>query len=132
MEDRLITASEVCLIARCSRATLYRRMKNSYFPKPVKVSAVLATTSARGPQTVNAWRHKDVMRWLIDGNDPAWVKQRAKEIETDMRLGGVCPDHRSELNQPQAKQKTLKVLSVVLTSIILLAVAWILLRSYND
>lgn len=77
----LITIDEVCLIAKCSRPTLYRRIKKNphgkLFPKPKKVHAI----SDLGPRTVNRWVYSEVMGWLLQGNDPKWMKHPVREVE---------------------------------------------------
>jgi len=85
MQKRLLSLEEVCHLAQCSRATLYRRMKNNSFPKPTKVTSTFPTVSMRGPQSVNAWKDSEVMDWLLAGNDSLWLEERAKDIERVMR-----------------------------------------------
>tara|TARA_R110000796_G_scaffold77088_2_gene172109 strand:+ start:950 stop:1294 length:345 start_codon:yes stop_codon:yes gene_type:complete len=77
----LTTIEDVCRVAKCSRTTLYRRLKKNphgkLFPKPKKVPA----TSNFGPRTVNRWDYSEVMSWLLQGNDPKWAKQPVKTVE---------------------------------------------------
>ena len=85
MKD-LITIDEVCAIAKVSKPTVYRRVKQGTFPKPKKV----ATTAARGPKKVNRWERGEVMGWLLKGNDPNWMKQPVKDIKAACaKLEGV-------------------------------------------
>lgn len=73
----LISIDEVARIAKVSRQTIYRRVKQNKFPKPVQVQR----TKARGPRTVNMWKKSEVMGWLMKGNDPAWLKQPVRDIQ---------------------------------------------------
>ena len=70
----LITVEEACRTAKFSKATLYRRIKKNpdgnLFPKPKKIPA----TSHLGPRTINRWDYTEVMKWLLQGNDPKWTK----------------------------------------------------------
>jgi predicted DNA-binding transcriptional regulator AlpA len=76
MKD-LLTLDEVAEIANVSKPTIYRRLKHTDFPKPVKVPRA----GDRGPKTVNRWERGQVMGWLMKGNDPQWMKQPLKTIE---------------------------------------------------
>lgn len=76
MKD-LLTLDEVAQIANVSKPTIYRRVKHSGFPKPIKVPRA----GDRGPKTVNRWERGQVMGWLMKGNDPQWMKQPLKTIE---------------------------------------------------
>ena len=76
MKD-LINIDEVCLMAKVSKPTVYRRVKLGTFPKPKKV----ASNNARGPKKVNRWDRSEVMGWLLKGNDPNWMKQPVKDIK---------------------------------------------------
>ena len=67
----LISIDEVCKIAKISVPTVYRRLKVGDFPKPKKVPS----KKARGPKKVNRWERGEVIRWLLKGNDPKWIKQ---------------------------------------------------------
>ena len=84
MKD-LITIDEVCAIAKVSKPTVYRRVKQGTFPKPKKIKA----PNARGPNKVNRWERGEVMGWLLKGNDPNWNKQPMthKELATAMEPG---------------------------------------------
>jgi predicted DNA-binding transcriptional regulator AlpA len=84
MKD-LITIDEVCEIAKVSKPTVYRRVKQGTFPKPKKIKA----PNARGPNKVNRWERGEVMGWLLKGNDPNWNKQPMthKELATAMEPG---------------------------------------------
>jgi len=73
----LISIDEVARVAKVSRQTIYRRVKQNKFPKPVQVQR----TKARGPRTVNMWKKSEVMGWLMKGNDPAWLKQPVRDIQ---------------------------------------------------
>jgi|TARA_R110000824_G_scaffold74410_1_gene189170 predicted DNA-binding transcriptional regulator AlpA len=70
----LITVEEACRIAKFSKATLYRRIKRNpdgkLFPKPKKIPAI----SHLGPRTINRWDYAEIMKWLLQGNDPKWTK----------------------------------------------------------
>ena len=76
MKD-LINIDEVCLMAKVSKPTVYRRVKLGTFPKPKKI----ASNNARGPKKVNRWDRSEVMGWLLKGNDPNWMKQPVKDIK---------------------------------------------------
>ena len=76
MKD-LLTIEEVCEIAKVSKPTIYRRVKEGTFPKPTKVKS----TAVRGPKEVNRWERGQVMGWLLKGNDPNWMKQPVKDIK---------------------------------------------------
>ena len=67
----LISIDEVCKIANISVPTVYRRLKVGNFPKPKKVPS----KAARGRKKVNRWERGEVIRWLLKGNDPKWIKQ---------------------------------------------------------
>ena len=56
----LLTLDETAKLAKVSKVTLQRRIKENAFPKPVKVPR----TGNRGPKTVNRWKREDVMQWL--------------------------------------------------------------------
>ena len=75
MKD-LLTLDEVAKIANVSKPTIYRRLKHTDFPKPVKVPRA----GDRGPKTVNRWERGQVMGWLMKGNDPEWMKQPLRQI----------------------------------------------------
>ena len=85
MKD-LINIDEVCLMAKVSKPTVYRRVKLGTFPKPKKI----ASNNARGPKKVNRWDRSEVMGWLLKGNDPKWMKQPVKDIKAACaKLEGV-------------------------------------------
>ena len=77
----LISIDEVARVAKVSRQTIYRRVKQNKFPKPVQVQR----TKARGPRTVNMWKKSEVMGWLMKGNDPQWMKQPLKTIDETVK-----------------------------------------------
>lgn len=68
-----IDIDEVCLIANVAKTTVYRRIKKGTFPKPKKITV--------DNKPVNRWERSTVMRWLLKGNDPKWVKQPVKHIK---------------------------------------------------
>ena len=80
MKD-LLTLDEVAEIANVSKPTIYRRLKHTDFPKPVKVPRA----GDRGPKTVNRWERGQVMGWLMKGNDPQWMKQPLKTIDETVK-----------------------------------------------
>jgi len=92
MKD-LITIDEVCAIAKVSKPTVYRRVKNGTFPKPKKVPS----TAARGPKKVNRWERGEVMGWLLKGNDPEWVKQPVKDLKESTKKLKHAPVTAKEL-----------------------------------
>jgi predicted DNA-binding transcriptional regulator AlpA len=63
MKD-LIDINEVCEVAKISKPTIYRRVKNGTFPKPVKIKS----HKTRGPKQVNRWKRGEVVGWIINGN----------------------------------------------------------------
>ena len=71
-----ITMNEVCVIAKCAKPTLYRRLRDTDFPKPNKVP----TTASCGPRYVNRWERKEVIKWLLEGNDPRWSKKSTNTV----------------------------------------------------
>jgi len=73
-KPRLLPIDDVCAIARCSKPTLYRRLKDTTFPKPIKVP----TTASTGPRLVNRWNETEVRIWLLQGNDPRWTRIEAQ------------------------------------------------------
>lgn len=92
MKD-LITIDEVCLMAKVSKPTVYRRVKLGTFPKPKKV----ASNNARGPKKVNRWERAEVMGWLLKGNDPKWMKQPVKDIKAACAKLDKAPITSAEL-----------------------------------
>ena len=76
----LIKIKEVCAITKMSRPTVYRRLKNTTFPKPRKSIA----SSGRGPRTVNKWSKHEVHAWLAAGNEPSWTAQE-KSVFTKLQ-----------------------------------------------
>jgi|DEB0MinimDraft_6_1074348.scaffolds.fasta_scaffold15897_6 predicted DNA-binding transcriptional regulator AlpA len=92
MKD-LITIDEVCEIAKVSKPTVYRRVKQGTFPKPKKVPS----TAARGPKKVNRWERGEVMGWLLKGNDPKWLKQPVKDIKESCAKLDKAPITHKEL-----------------------------------
>ena len=92
MKD-LITIDEVCEIAKVSKPTVYRRVKQGTFPKPKKVPS----TAARGPNKVNRWERGEVMGWLLKGNDPKWLNQPVKDIKAACAKLDKAPVTNKEL-----------------------------------
>ena len=92
MKD-LIDIDEVCKIAKISRPTVYRRVKNGTFPKPKKVKS----PNAKGPNKVNRWERGDVMGWLLKGNDPNWLKQPVKDLKESTKKLKHAPVTAKEL-----------------------------------
>ena len=86
MKD-LLTLDEVAKIANVSKPTIYRRLKHTDFPKPVKVPR----TADRGPKTINRWERGQVMGWLMKGNDPQWMKQPIKDIQETVKTVDEAP-----------------------------------------
>ena len=92
MKD-LINIDEVCEMAKVSKPTVYRRVKQGTFPKPKKV----ASNNARGPKKVNRWDRSEVMGWLLKGNDPNWMKQPVKDIKAACAKVDKAPITSAEL-----------------------------------
>ena len=92
MKD-LITIDEVCEIAKVSKPTVYRRVKQGTFPKPKKIKA----PNARGPNKVNRWERGEVMGWLLKGNDPKWLNQPVKDIKAACAKLDKAPVTNKEL-----------------------------------
>lgn len=107
MKD-LINIEEVCEIAKVSKPTVYRRVKEGSFPKPKKVARV----TARGPKTVNRWERGEVVGWLLKGNDPAWFKQPIKHIREECEKLDKIPLTREEI-APQLKPRLTTLFSHV-------------------
>jgi len=72
MNKNLISIDEVCAIVNCSAPTIYRRIKDNKFPAAKKVPAI----KVRGPRTIHRWDRKQVMKWLLEGNEKKWTKNR--------------------------------------------------------
>ena len=92
MKD-LIDINEVCKIAKISKPTVYRRVKNGTFPKPKKVKS----TNKQGPNKVNRWERGEVMGWLLKGNDPEWLKQPVKDLKESTKKLKHAPVTAKEL-----------------------------------
>ncbi len=92
MKD-LINIDEVCLMAKVSKPTVYRRVKRGTFPKPSRV----ASNNARGPKKVNRWDRSEVLGWLLKGNDPNWMKQPVKDIKAACAKVDKAPITSAEL-----------------------------------
>ena len=73
-KPRLLPIDDVCTIARCSKPTLYRRLRDTTFPQPIKVP----TTAPNGPRLVNRWNETEVRIWLLQRNDPRWTRIEAQ------------------------------------------------------
>lgn len=62
-DEALIRMKRVCEFTPFAPATLWRRVRDGSFPKPIKVS-----------DNITAWRWGDVRRWLLEqgeaGNEP--------------------------------------------------------------
>lgn len=104
----LINIEEVCEIAKVSKPTIYRRVKETDFPKPKKVARV----TARGPKTVNRWERGEVMGWLLKGNDPTWFTQPIKHIREECEKLDKIPLTREEI-APQLKPRLTALFSHV-------------------
>ena len=61
---KLIKLEEVCVIARMSAPTIYRKIKAHEFPRPIKVP----TTATRGPKLVNRWDEDVVLNFMLAQN----------------------------------------------------------------
>lgn len=93
MKD-LLTIDEVCEIAKVSKPTVYRRVRQGSFPAPKKIPSKIN----RGPRHVNRWERGEVMGWLLKGNDPNWMKQPVKEIQA------TC----AKIDNPQTLDETVR------------------------
>ena len=62
--EQLLTADEVCELARFSRQTLWRHVRRGDFPEPVRF----------GPRIIR-WRASDVAALLEAGGDTSAVKR---------------------------------------------------------
>ena len=113
MKD-LLTIDEVAQIAKVSKPTVYRRVKNGDFPKPKKIKS----EAKRGPKKVNRWDRADVMGWLIKGNDPDWMKQPIKDIQetvdkVDQAPKGYDPEPEPAASEPRSLWENHVLLAVV-------------------
>ena len=99
MKD-LITIDEVCKIAKVSKPTVYRRVKQGSFPKPKKI----ASENKRGPKKVNRWERGEVMGWLLKGNDPKWLSQPVKDVKASTAKLKKAPVTEEEL-APELKPR---------------------------
>lgn len=129
---KLLTIDEVCEIAKVSKPTIYRRVKQGNFPKPVKVKR----TADRGPKAINRWERGEVMGWLLKGNDPNWMNQPVKTIkETCAKVDGeVTPDVTARLNdgatdfqhdEPEPTKPNFVLYAVVAGALSALLWAWV-------
>jgi predicted DNA-binding transcriptional regulator AlpA len=98
MKD-LLTIDEVAQIAKVSKPTVYRRVKNGDFPKPKKIKS----EAKRGPKKVNRWDRAEVMGWLLKGNDPDWMKQPIKDIQETVEVDQAPKDYDPE-PEPAARE----------------------------
>ena len=62
--EQLLTAAEVCELARFSRQTLWRHVRAGKFPEPVRFG-----------DRIIRWRARDVAALLEAGGDPSAVKK---------------------------------------------------------
>ena len=58
----LIDINEVCEIAKLSRSTVYKKVKDGTFPEIKKAPS----PSSRGPRLVNRWDKAKVIAWAFD------------------------------------------------------------------
>lgn len=56
--DQLLTIKEVVALTRVSKSTIYRRMREGRFPKPVRI-----------PPRTTRWRESAIRAWLHGLND---------------------------------------------------------------
>lgn len=78
MKD-LLDIKEVCDLAQISKPTIYRRIKNGTFPKPIKIRS----KETRGPRHINRWERGEIIGWLLKGNkaEDITIQHIAKETE---------------------------------------------------
>ena len=113
MKD-LLTIDEVAQIAKVSKPTVYRRVKNGDFPQPKKIKS----EAKRGPKKVNRWDRAEVMGWLLKGNDPEWMKQPIKDIQetidkVDQAPKGYDPEPEPAAREPRSFWENHVLLAVV-------------------
>ena len=58
----LIDINEVCEIAKLSKSTVYKKVKDGTFPEIQKAPS----PSSRGPRLVNRWDKAKVIAWAFD------------------------------------------------------------------
>ena len=61
----LIDINEVCEIAKLSRSTVYKKVKDGTFPEIKKAPS----PSSRGPRLVNRWDKSKVIAWAFDEDE---------------------------------------------------------------
>ena len=61
----LIDINEVCEIAKLSKSTVYKKVKDGTFPEIKKAPS----PSSRGPRLVNRWDKSKVIAWAFDENE---------------------------------------------------------------
>ena len=62
MNLTLIDITEVCEIAKLSKSTIFKKIKEDKFPAPIKVPS----PSSRGPKLVNRWDKAEIIDWAFD------------------------------------------------------------------
>ena len=62
MNLTLIEITEVCEIAKLSKSTIFKKIKEDKFPAPIKVPS----PSSRGPRLVNRWDKAEIIDWAFD------------------------------------------------------------------
>ena len=62
MNLTLIEINEVCEIAKLSKSTIFKKIKEDKFPAPIKVPS----PSSRGPRLVNRWDKAEIIDWAFD------------------------------------------------------------------
>ena len=80
----LIDINEVCEIAKLSRSTVYKKVKDGTFPEIKKAPS----PSSRGPRLVNRWDKAEIIDWVEtqfkrweENPRPEWIN-RLKEQDT--------------------------------------------------
>ena len=61
----LIDINEVCEIAKLSKSTVYKKVKDGTFPEIKKAPS----PSSRGPRLVNRWDKSKVIAWAFDEDE---------------------------------------------------------------
>jgi len=61
----LIDINEVCEIAKLSKSTVYKKVKDGTFPEIQKTPS----PSSRGPRLVNRWDRTKVIAWAFDEDE---------------------------------------------------------------
>jgi len=84
MNLTLIEITEVCEIAKLSKSTVFKKIKEDKFPAPIKVPS----PSSRGPRLVNRWDKAEIIDWVEtqlkrweENPRPEWIN-RLKEQDT--------------------------------------------------